>query len=120
MQLVADENIPHLCVERLRAAGHDVTPIADTHPGADDHEVLALAGREERVLLTEDGDFGTLVYAQLESPPVGVIYLRLGSAKPEAVAEALVEVLERTDLEIAGRLTVVEPGRVRQRPLPER
>lgn len=120
MLLVADENIPRLCVERLRATGFDVTHIAEKQAGVQDHVVLLNAGREGRVLITEDRDFGTLVYAQLQSPPVGVIYLRLGTAKPEAVAEALAELFERSDIEIEGRFTVVEPGRIRQRPLPAR
>jgi predicted nuclease of predicted toxin-antitoxin system len=120
VKIVADENIPRLGVERLRVAGHDVVYIADEHSGALDPAVLQRAGSDARVLITEDRDFGTLVYAQFESPPSGVVYLRLGTARPEAVADALVKIFEHPAVEIVGHLTVVEPGRTRQRPLPKR
>ena len=83
-----------------------------------DPEVLQEAGREARLLITEDRDFGTLVYAQAQSPPVGVLYVRLGTATPDAVASALLDTVSNPGLTLAGYFTVVEPGRVRQRPLP--
>ena len=41
MRFLADENVSHCIVERLRAAGFDVTAIGLTNPGASDSDVLA-------------------------------------------------------------------------------
>jgi len=59
----ADESCDFAIVSALRSAGHDVSTVADTNPGAEDHVVLALARSESRAILTEDKDFGLLAYA---------------------------------------------------------
>jgi len=118
MKLLADENIPRLCVERLREVGHDVLYIAEANAAAKDPDVLLLAGHESRILNTEDRDFGTLVYGLQKEPPEGVVYIRLGFSTPGAIADALWEIIEDENVELEGRFTVLELGRIRQRPLP--
>lgn len=108
----------HLCVERLREAGHDVLYIAEANTAAKDSAILLLAGHESRVLITEDRDFGTLVYGLRKAPPAGVVYIRLGFSTPGAIADALVEIIEDENIELEGRFTVLELGRIRQRLLP--
>ena len=44
--------------------GHDVLSALDGHAQAVDEELLALAFREDRVLITKDKDFGRLVVVQ--------------------------------------------------------
>src|SRR5204863_8102227 len=63
VRLVADESCDFTLVVGLRAAGHDVVAITETMSGADDEQVMALAAAERRLLLTEDKDFGQLVFA---------------------------------------------------------
>jgi len=43
MQFVADENVSHRVVERLRADGHDVMLVAEMRSGMPDTDVLKLA-----------------------------------------------------------------------------
>jgi hypothetical protein len=50
-------------VASLRAAGHDVSYVAEVASGMTDEEVLKLAQDEQRVFLTEDKDFGELIFA---------------------------------------------------------
>jgi len=50
-------------VQALREAGHDVVAIAEIARGATDDQVLERALNEKQVLITEDRDFGELVYA---------------------------------------------------------
>jgi predicted nuclease of predicted toxin-antitoxin system len=57
MKLLADENFPRRVVHSLRGDGHDVLSIGLDFPSTGDAEVLDLAEREERVLLTLDRDF---------------------------------------------------------------
>ena len=59
----------------LRDDGHDVTHVLEKIAGATDDEVLLAAYDEGRILLTEDKDFGELVY-RLKKPSRGIILLR--------------------------------------------
>lgn len=57
---LCDENMPGPIVEALAARGLDVVWVAALCPGISDHEVLALAERQRRTLITLDKDFGGL------------------------------------------------------------
>ena len=61
---MADESCAKPVVLALREAGHDVVSIGEVAPGATDQQVLERALNERRVLITEDRDFGELVYAR--------------------------------------------------------
>ena len=63
MPFLADESCDFAIIRALRDAGEDVAAIAEIAPGADDVTVLDMARRDERVLLTEDKDFGNLLFA---------------------------------------------------------
>ena len=78
MKFLLDQNIDHRLAVYLRALGHDVTAIAYDYPhGLSDEEVLAIAVREKRILLTYDrADFGELIFRNHYSHS-GVILLRL-------------------------------------------
>ena len=87
--------------------------IIEVAKGATDEQVLELAQNEKRVLITEDRDFGELVYAHRRSS-AGVILLRFQSRarhfKPATVVEAVAKLGSR----LRDAFTVVEPGRVRK------
>jgi Domain of unknown function (DUF5615) len=61
----------------LRNLGHDLKVVAtDFPPDISDHEVLAYAYKERRVLITNDkGDFGGLIFKDFH-PYTGVVLLR--------------------------------------------
>ena len=61
----------------MRSSGIDVHYILESHPGADDEKVLQIPNDEERILITQDKDFGELVY-RLQKVHFGIILLRLG------------------------------------------
>jgi len=63
MNFLADESCAGPVIRALREAGHDVVAIAEVAKGATDEQVLERALNEKRVLITEDRDFGELVYA---------------------------------------------------------
>ncbi len=96
----------------MRMAGHDVVAIAEICKGIPDQRVMERAFNDGRVLITEDSDFGELVYAR-GRPSVGVIFVKFDSrarrSKPMAVVETVAEFGER----LFNSFAVVEPGRVR-------
>ncbi len=63
MEFVADESCDFAVVRTLRKDGHEVIAIAEISPRIPDEEVLARAREGGQVLITEDKDFGELVYA---------------------------------------------------------
>ena len=77
MRSVVDESTDARLVPHLIGLGHDATLISRSHhPGLPDEDVLAVALSEGRILLTDDRDFGELVF-RLRLPNTGVIYFRL-------------------------------------------
>jgi len=65
---------------QLRELGHDVSYMSDVAPRAIDAEVMRRAQSESRLLLTEDKDFGDLVFRQARPVP-GIVLLRTDSAR---------------------------------------
>lgn len=112
MRFLADESCDHRIVRALRAAGHDVRAVSDLSPRAADTEVIALAAREARLVLTEDRDFGQLVYAHGQ-PTRGVIYLRYAIALQRQIARDIVNLVAQRGESLAGCFVVMQPGRVR-------
>ena len=117
MRFLADENVSRFVVAGLQAAGFDVVAVALTSPGVSDSDVLAAARREGRILITEDRDFGELVVRQRLSVQ-GVVLLELDRLSNAVEADLVVSVLSKNTEKLPGNLLVIEPGRVRIRPLP--
>lgn len=76
MNLLADESIDKLIVDELRRNGHNVLYIAEFAPSIDDEAVLHQANLNRALLLTQDKDFGELVFRQ-GLVHMGVVLIRL-------------------------------------------
>lgn len=114
MNLLADENIDRSVVARLRQAGHHVLEVSEMEPGIGDSTVLTYANEARALLLTEDKDFGELVFRQ-RLINEGVILTRLAGLAATAKGELLIKVLKAHEEELRGAFTVVSPGAVRIR-----
>lgn len=84
MRILADENMPDPTIALLRMAGHDVHFAKETMPSEADPNILAVATRESRLLVTQDKDFGDIVVKQNQPAPYGVALFRLHKDIPEA------------------------------------
>jgi predicted nuclease of predicted toxin-antitoxin system len=116
MRFLADECCNAALVHSLRADGHDVLYVVETLSGADDDAILARAFAEHRVLLTEDKDFGELVY-RLGRPTRGIVLLRFDVAERALKVPRLIDLLMREGSRLPGSFTVLEADKVRIRPL---
>lgn len=96
----------------LRAAGHDVAAVAEGFSGADDEVVLDIATREDRIRLTEDKDFGQLVYAH-QHPSGGVMFMRFPAHARGAQPRVVQAVVDGAGDRLIGAFAVVQPGRTR-------
>lgn len=112
MRLVADENCDFSVVIDLRLAGYDVVSITEQMAGANDETVIDFARSERRLLLTEDKDFGQLVFAAAKQNS-GVILIRYPASARAALSAAVLKLLSDSGESLYSRFAVLEPGRVR-------
>ncbi|MFN8525615.1 MAG: DUF5615 family PIN-like protein [Chloroflexota bacterium] len=94
MRFLIDESADVRLGRHLQRHGHDVTRIAVDHPASlPDSEVLSIAVRESRILITFDRDFGELVFNESQ-PHAGVLYFRLGRIDLDTEIERMEFVLQ--------------------------
>jgi predicted nuclease of predicted toxin-antitoxin system len=120
VRFLADHNVEAPIVSRLRESGHDVLAVAEAMPPeTEDTLVLKRARDEDRVLITNDKDFGELAYLQGEAS-AGLVLLRLPDLGGAAKAARALEALTLLDERARGAFVVITKTRIRRRPLPAR
>lgn len=92
MIVLADENIHRVIAVRLAEAGHNVVHIGELSPSITDEEVLAIAVERHALLVTNDTDFGELVFIR-GARHAGVLMLRLEDMPFVEQAELVVQTL---------------------------
>ena len=116
MRIIANENVPGDVVKALRQAGHDVSWIRTDAPGSRDCDILETAQREKRLVVTFDKDFGELAFRYGLPSQCGVILFRIPPLSPEHVVRIITQALNKRD-DWSGLFAVIEPDRIRVRPL---
>jgi predicted nuclease of predicted toxin-antitoxin system len=134
MRLLVDETIGRLLVLLLRAAGHDLLLVSEMvrfskprkpgQPGSNGHvrraprdeAVLRHARADDRILVTNDGDYGALVFARGLRTPVGAIVFASRDLSAEEQADRIQAVIEAGGT-LEGMHTVISRRTIRQRPL---
>jgi predicted nuclease of predicted toxin-antitoxin system len=114
MEFVADESVDGNVIRALRIAGHRVRYIHETDLGSSDQHVLDIAHSGSTVLITEDKDFGDLVFAR-NSQHSGVLLIRLdGFSPPDKIARVMMALGHHIN-ELQGAFTVLDKNKVRIR-----
>jgi predicted nuclease of predicted toxin-antitoxin system len=116
MRLVADACVAASLVHALRAAGHEVVYVSEGQAGVSDSDVLAEAVSDNRILVTEDHDFGALAVRDRLATR-GVVLIQLPGLSHAFRNARVLAVLALGDAALGGAFTVIEPGRVRSRVL---
>jgi predicted nuclease of predicted toxin-antitoxin system len=119
LRIVADENIDQQIVERLRAAGHLVSFIAEMNPGIDDEAVLASSREQAALLLTADNDFGELVFRQ-HMVHQGVLLIRLAGLAPDVKADLVASAIAQHEEDLTLGFAVLTSRSLRIRKPPSR
>jgi predicted nuclease of predicted toxin-antitoxin system len=119
MRFLADECLLGAIVRQLRKAGHDVAIVPKSLEGARDSRILEHSVAEARILVTQDYDFGDLAI-RLRKPAIGIVIVADDSfsGSLEEIAAQVVDRLDKLGDALAGRLTVLQAGRTRDRELP--
>lgn len=116
MRFLADECCTAELVEHLRNDGHDVLYVLEYNRGATDSTVLKKAYQDDRILITEDKDFGELVY-RLNKKVKGIILLRFSAGERNILWPRLKELLVLKGDDLIGKFTVVDKEKFRIRPI---
>ena len=114
MNLLADEGVDKPIIDALRSVGFDVKYILETNQGAEDEYVLNMANEERRILLTQDKDFGELVF-RLKNVHNGVVLIRLNGYDANEKANIVVKYLKLHQGELVNSFTVIQPHAIRIR-----
>ena len=97
----------------LTDSEHDVLSALEKNPSATDEDILALAFEEQRVLVTEDKDFGELVFVRRLPHPCIIRFVDMPVIEKVAAMRELIEHYAEAMQE--GALIVVTQNRVRVR-----
>lgn len=117
MRFFLDQDVYAATARFLRGLGHDVVTASEAGCiRASDIELLRMAGEQERILVTRDRDYGSLVF--VHGSGSGVMYLRILPSTLDSVHQEIATVLQaHSEEEIRKAFVVIEQGRHRYRKL---
>ncbi len=112
LRFLADESCDFAVVRALRAEGCDVVAVSEAMPRSDDRTLINLAHVEKRILLTEDKDFGWLVFVS-RAESAGVILIRFPGNSRQSMVQSVVRVIRENKITLPDSFVVVQPGHIR-------
>jgi len=112
LRFLADEGCDFAVVRALREAGFDVVAVCEIMSGSNDSDVIKLSHAGNRVLLTEDKDFGWLVFVS-HADSAGVVLIRFPGNARSTLPGTAVWLAEKHASELQNAFVVLEPLQVR-------
>jgi predicted nuclease of predicted toxin-antitoxin system len=112
MRFLVDECTGPAVARWLVEQGFEVFSVYDQARGTDDEVILKKAFAENWILLTNDKDFGNMVFRE-RRPHRGVVFLRLDDESTSIKIETLRRLLETYSDRLADRFVVVTEDQIR-------
>jgi len=120
LKFLVDNALSPRLANGLAAAGHDAVHVRDLGlQSADDETLFQLAADENRILVSEDTDFGTLLALRQTASPSVILLRHMPDRSADNLLSVLLANLEAVDSYLdTGAVVVIEASRVRIRRLP--
>lgn len=108
MKFLANENFPYSSIFILRDAGYDIVSIGMENASITDEQVMQIAIRENRTILTFDKDYGELIFRHNYKPKSGVIFFRLHTFSPDLPAKIILDLIATNEFNPSNGLIVID------------
>jgi predicted nuclease of predicted toxin-antitoxin system len=112
MRFVVDECTGPAVAQWLRGQQHDIFSVYEQARGMDDDEIIQKAFEDNRILITNDKDFGEKVYRERRSHR-GVVLLRLDDERAPSKITAMQRLLDSHADRLANNFVVATETTVR-------
>ncbi|NPV80506.1 MAG: DUF5615 family PIN-like protein [Firmicutes bacterium] len=112
MRFLVDECVGPVVAKWLREHHHDVFSVYEEARGSEDEAILKKAVDSDRILITNDKDFGSLVFREGKKHS-GVILLRLEDERAANKIAVLRSLIERYAQRLDGNFVVATETAVR-------
>ena len=112
MRFLIDENLGDRFASIFSRYGYKAVFVGNIMRSAPDEKILSFAEKEKLIIITDDKDFGELVF-RLKKPAQGIILFRTSPTEPEKLFEMVHGVLNKAE----GKFIVAKEGQIRVRSL---
>ena len=112
--IIADENIDHQIIQSLRKLGIEIFSIYENERGKTDIDIVKSSRVPPRIILTEDKDFGEMVF-QNGIRNISVVFIRYTFFETREMIEILKNLFLRSHNELFGKFTTVTTQKIRSR-----
>ena len=115
MIIIADENIDNKIIQEIEKLKIKVISIAKIYSGISDKEVINISKiNNPSIILTEDKDFGELIFAH-KIKNLSIIFLRYKYSETQKIIKILQKLITEELHNLVGKYTTITSTKIRIR-----